>query len=168
LNRQEIGWEDRLRNDLLAGASYFIVNFCVFLCLLWKGFCYMQDTLLALEALTEFSYRQTNREFYNLQLVFECTSNSTWTHTVRLNKTNFANLFSFGVSCLCIIEDSLTIFYILLIIFTVIWSMDIILLAQNQIIINSLLFEHCMVYHCLCVCEQDQFLGTYEVYAATC
>ena len=57
----------------------------------------IQDTILALEALTEFSYRQTNRAFYNLQLVFECTSNSSWTQTVRLDKTNFANLDTYDV-----------------------------------------------------------------------
>ena len=61
----------------------------------------MQDGLLALEALTEFSYRQTNRAFYNLQLQFECTSNSTWEHTVKLDRTNFANLYSFPVCWLC-------------------------------------------------------------------
>jgi len=66
---------------------------------LLERFCYMymQDTLLALESLTEFSYRQTNRAFYNLQLRFECTSNTTWSHTVQLDRTNFANLYSFGV-----------------------------------------------------------------------
>ena len=60
----------------------------------------VQDTLLALEALTEFSYRQTNRAFYNLQLQFECSSNSSWAHTVKLDKTNFAQLYTFSVCCL--------------------------------------------------------------------
>ena len=61
----------------------------------------VQDTLLALEALTEFSYRQTNRAFYNLQLQFECSSNSSWAHTVKLDKSNFAELYTFSVCCLC-------------------------------------------------------------------
>lgn len=70
--------------------------------LLLGGVYYVQDTILALEALTEFSYRQTNRAFYNLQLHFECTSNSTWEHIVKLDRTNFANLYSFSVCWLCI------------------------------------------------------------------
>lgn len=61
------------------------------------GWSSTSDTLLALESLTEFSYRQTNRAFYNLQLRFECTSNTTWSHTVQLDRTNFANLYSFGI-----------------------------------------------------------------------
>jgi len=87
--------------------SYFVVSasytsVCTTITLvsvLLERFCYMymQDTLLALESLTEFSYRQTNRAFYNLQLRFECTSNTTWSHTVQLDRTNFANLYSFGV-----------------------------------------------------------------------
>jgi len=64
-------------------------------------FSCVQDTLLALESLTEFSYRQTNRAFYNLQLEFDCTSNSSWTQTVKLDRTNFANLFTFDVRWLC-------------------------------------------------------------------
>jgi hypothetical protein len=61
------------------------------------GWSSTQDTLLALEALTEFSYRQTNRAFYNLQLTFGCSSNDTWTETVSLNKSNFASLYSFPI-----------------------------------------------------------------------
>lgn len=61
------------------------------------GWSSTQDTLLALEAMTEFSYRQTNRDFYNLQLEFVCSSNASWTHRVNLNRTNFANVFKFKV-----------------------------------------------------------------------
>jgi len=61
------------------------------------GWSSTQDTILALEAMTEFSYRQTNRDFYSLQLEFVCSSNASWTHMVKLNKTNFADLYSFEV-----------------------------------------------------------------------
>jgi len=57
-----------------------------------------QDTLLALEALKKFSFSQTNRAFYNLQLSFVCSSNDTWSNTVSLDKSNFASLFQFPVS----------------------------------------------------------------------
>lgn len=67
----------------------------------------VQDTLLALEALTEFSYRQTNRAFYNLQLQFECTSNSSWKQTVKLDKSNFAQLYTFSVCCLYVAYNNL-------------------------------------------------------------
>jgi hypothetical protein len=62
------------------------------------GWSSTQDTLLALEALTAFSYRQTNRAFYNLQLTFACSSNNTWTETVSLDKTNFASLYTFPIT----------------------------------------------------------------------
>lgn len=62
------------------------------------GWSSTTDTLLALEALTEFSYRQTNRDFYNLQVEFVCSQNATFYETVLLNKTNFADLFTFKVS----------------------------------------------------------------------
>jgi len=79
---------------------YVCVVYFIFFAFIVLLFCNIQDTILALEALTEFSYRQTNRAFYNLQLVFECTSNSSWTETVRLNKNNFANLYTYDV-CDC-------------------------------------------------------------------
>jgi|SRR6218665_441772 len=48
--------------------------------------------------MTEFSYRQTNRDFYNLQLEFVCSSNASWTETVQLNRNNFADLYTFDVT----------------------------------------------------------------------
>jgi hypothetical protein len=58
----------------------------------------LKDTLLALQALKQFSFSQTNRAFYNLQLEFVCSSNDTWHYVVSLDKTNFATLQSFPVS----------------------------------------------------------------------
>ena len=84
--------DNRIVQSVLINTLHIFLVHC-----LLERFCYVQDGLLALEALTEFSYRQTNRAFYNLQLQFECTSNSTWEHTVKLDRTNFANLYSFGV-----------------------------------------------------------------------
>lgn len=60
--------------------------------------CFLKDTLLALQALKQFSFSQTNRAFYNLQLEFVCSSNDTWHYVVSLDRTNFASLQSFPVS----------------------------------------------------------------------
>ena len=56
-----------------------------------------QDTIVALEAMAEFSYSQTNRAFYHLQLDFKHSQNPTWNARVTLNKDNFANLYEFDV-----------------------------------------------------------------------
>ena len=86
-----------LFNYLLSSFGVWSISKCR-ICLTAAGYFFStQDTLLALEALTEFSYRQTNRAFYNLQLEFESTSNSSWTQTVKLDKSNFANLYTFSV-----------------------------------------------------------------------
>ncbi|ELT94762.1 hypothetical protein CAPTEDRAFT_205314 [Capitella teleta] len=52
-----------------------------------------QDTLLALEALSEYAYRETNRDFYKLTLYLSGTAKESWgVHSHTLNKTNFDDL----------------------------------------------------------------------------
>jgi len=84
------------RNDLKTAVP--IMKFIVSQHNRIMGWSSTQDTLLALESLKKFSFSQTNRAFYNLQLTFVTSSNDTWTHTVNLDKTNFASLYSFDVS----------------------------------------------------------------------
>ena len=56
-----------------------------------------QDTLLVLEALTTYAFRETYRDIYQMEIELVATKNPNWHHTVRLNKTNFATLYAFNV-----------------------------------------------------------------------
>ena len=56
--------------------------------------------LFVTQALTQYSLRETNRDIYQMEITFEATKpqDPIWRHTVRLNNTNFGQIFSFDVS----------------------------------------------------------------------
>lgn len=57
-----------------------------------------QDTLIAIEALSEFAYRETNRDFYKMTIYMEGTARDWGVFSMELNKTNFADLHMLVVS----------------------------------------------------------------------
>lgn len=57
-----------------------------------------QDTLIALEALSEFAYRETNRDFYKMTIYLTGTGRPWGEYELTLNKTNFAELYEYIVS----------------------------------------------------------------------
>ena len=57
----------------------------------------MQDTMVALEALTEFSSRDTNRGFYTMLVNFVSTSTNGWQKRVLLSKGNFTSYTTMSV-----------------------------------------------------------------------
>lgn len=54
-----------------------------------------QDTLLALEALTEFALFESNREFFNINANIAATGRSNWGGQLNVNRTNFYLLQEF-------------------------------------------------------------------------
>lgn len=78
---------------LLSYSSPFVPSLSSFGCM-----TSFQDTLLALEALSEYAYRETNRDFYKLTLYLTGTAKEWGEYTVTLNKSNFAVLNQFQVS----------------------------------------------------------------------
>jgi hypothetical protein len=57
----------------------------------------LQDTLIAIEALSEFAYRETNRDFYKMTLYMTGTARDWGEHVITLNKTDFAHLHMYVV-----------------------------------------------------------------------
>ena len=66
-----------------------------------KSFVYIltsfQDTIVALEALTEFAYRDTNRGLYSLRLDIDSTSSTDFQKQVRLHRNNFLEYQQFEI-----------------------------------------------------------------------
>lgn len=58
------------------------------------------DSLLALQALTAFALRETNRDIFSMEIIIEATQpqDPPWKHTIRLNHSNFAEVQEFNVS----------------------------------------------------------------------
>ena len=57
--------------------------------------------MLTLRALREFSYRQTNRAFFNVEVTWESGADPSWKHVGQLNYTNLGILHEFQVkNCL--------------------------------------------------------------------
>ena len=59
--------------------------------------CIVQDTLLALEALSKFAFHETNREFYRMTLYLYGAGQDWGPHQLDLNRTNFAQLHEIEV-----------------------------------------------------------------------
>nr|UCK81481.1 macroglobulin-complement related protein-like 3 [Arenicola marina] len=51
-----------------------------------------KDTLLALKALSAFALEESNREFFNIEIRLESTSDSSWKPVSTVNRTNFYEL----------------------------------------------------------------------------
>ena len=51
--------------------------------------CCRQDTIAALQALVEYAKMDTNRALYNVEVVVEATSMGNWSHSVRLDSSNW-------------------------------------------------------------------------------
>ena len=80
--------------------EYFRIIYLFFSC---KVFSYSpffpQDTAVALQALTAFGARDTNRALYNMEIELE-HADSNFTATVKLNKDNWSTLQEFDVRTL--------------------------------------------------------------------
>jgi len=57
----------------------------------------LKDTLLALEALTEFALFESNREFFNINANIAATGRANWGGQLNVNRTNFYLLQDFKV-----------------------------------------------------------------------
>ncbi|OAF66568.1 hypothetical protein A3Q56_05710, partial [Intoshia linei] len=61
------------------------------------GFSGTQDTLIALEALTEYMLSETNRAIYHMRIDVESSSTPHMSHVVNFNYSNFADLWTANV-----------------------------------------------------------------------
>ena len=54
------------------------------------GFGSTRDSSIAIQALTEYGKRDTNRDLYNMRISLEATSTPFWRKSIDLNKSNWA------------------------------------------------------------------------------
>ena len=59
----------------------------------------LQDTIVAVEALTEYSSRDPNKDLYNIRVRIEVTSTPHWQKIISLNKENWNKMQRIEVSC---------------------------------------------------------------------
>ena len=60
--------------------------------------CFLQDTYVALQALTMFALGETNRFIYQMEVVLHSTFSADYEDSFKLNMTNFDTLYTSDVS----------------------------------------------------------------------
>lgn len=68
-----------------------------------------QDGILVMRALREFSYRETNRAFYSIEVTFEAGADPSWKHVAMVNYTNMGILHQFTVCILHSIQLTISL-----------------------------------------------------------